>query len=79
MSSKKARIFAPRWLLAVIVFCGPSFQALAQKFTIEQAMSAPFPEMLRVAPAGGAVAWVFDERGARIFGWQRLRTIKLAG
>jgi len=28
-------------------------------------MSAPFPELLTAAPAGGAVAWVFDERGAR--------------
>src|SRR5256885_8077710 len=34
-------------------------------FTIEQVMSAPFPDELVAAPAGGAVAWVFNDRGAR--------------
>src|SRR5437867_10541338 len=34
-------------------------------FTIEQVMSAPFPDELSAAPAGGAVAWVFNARGAR--------------
>jgi dipeptidyl aminopeptidase/acylaminoacyl peptidase len=33
--------------------------------TIEQVMSAPFPDELTAAPAGGAVAWVFNARGAR--------------
>ncbi|MGH9453654.1 MAG: S9 family peptidase, partial [Terriglobia bacterium] len=40
-------------------------QALAQGFTIEQVMSAPFPEVLTAAPAGGAVAWVSNDRGVR--------------
>ena len=40
-------------------------QALAQGFTIEQVMSAPFPEVLAAAPVGGAVAWVSNERGIR--------------
>src|SRR5881398_1316225 len=34
-------------------------------FTIEQVMSAPFPDEISAAPAGGAVAWVFNARGAR--------------
>ncbi len=34
-------------------------------FTLEQALSAPFPEELVAAPTGGAVAWVFNDRGAR--------------
>jgi dipeptidyl aminopeptidase/acylaminoacyl peptidase len=34
-------------------------------FTLEQILSAPFPSELVAAPAGGAVAWVFDARGAR--------------
>ena len=34
-------------------------------FTIEQVMSAPFPDELTAAPAGGSVAWVFNTRGAR--------------
>jgi dipeptidyl aminopeptidase/acylaminoacyl peptidase len=36
-----------------------------QSFTLEQVMSAPYPEDLVAAPAGGAVAWVFNDRGAR--------------
>src|SRR3954470_4434279 len=36
-----------------------------QRFTLEQVMSAPFPDELVAAPAGGAVAWVFNDRGAR--------------
>ena len=39
--------------------------ALAQPFTLEQAMSAPFPSDLSVAPTGGKLAWVLDENGAR--------------
>lgn len=34
-------------------------------FTIEQVLAAPFPSELVAAPAGGSVAWVFNERGAR--------------
>jgi len=34
-------------------------------FTLEQVMSSPFPAELAAAPAGGAVAWVFNENGAR--------------
>ncbi|PYO78308.1 MAG: S9 family peptidase, partial [Gemmatimonadetes bacterium] len=36
-----------------------------QPFTIEQVMSAPFPDELTAAPAGGAVAWVSNARGVR--------------
>jgi dipeptidyl aminopeptidase/acylaminoacyl peptidase len=39
---------------------------LAQKpFTLEQALSNPFPESLVAAPAGGSVAWQMNARGAR--------------
>ncbi len=34
-------------------------------FTLDQVMSAPFPDELVAAPAGGAVAWIFNARGAR--------------
>ena len=34
-------------------------------FTLEQVMSAPFPDELVAAPAAGAVAWVSNARGAR--------------
>jgi dipeptidyl aminopeptidase/acylaminoacyl peptidase len=36
-----------------------------QALTLEQVMSAPFPDALVAAPTGGALAWVFDARGAR--------------
>jgi dipeptidyl aminopeptidase/acylaminoacyl peptidase len=36
----------------------------AKTFTIEQVLSAPFPEGLTAAPNGKKVAWVSNERGA---------------
>jgi dipeptidyl aminopeptidase/acylaminoacyl peptidase len=39
--------------------------ALAKTFTLEQVLSAPFPTELIVAPGGGKVAWLLNERGAR--------------
>jgi len=39
--------------------------AQQQPFTLEQALSAPFPEELVAAPAGGAIAWVYNAQGAR--------------
>jgi dipeptidyl aminopeptidase/acylaminoacyl peptidase len=49
----------------------PSPPAAAQRegrhgsFTLEQVMSAPFADELTAAPSGGALAWVFNSRGAR--------------
>jgi dipeptidyl aminopeptidase/acylaminoacyl peptidase len=43
----------------------PAPSQAQQSFTLEQVMSAPFPENLVAAPAGGAVAWVFNDKGAR--------------
>lgn len=49
----------------------PSPPAAAQpegrhgSFTLEQVMSAPFADELTAAPSGGALAWVFNSRGAR--------------
>src|SRR5579872_4432172 len=37
----------------------------AGTFSLEQVLSAPFPSGLTVAPGGGAVAWILNERGAR--------------
>jgi dipeptidyl aminopeptidase/acylaminoacyl peptidase len=39
--------------------------AAAKTFTLEQALSAPFPSELIAAPGGGKVAWLLNERGAR--------------
>src|SRR2546422_628891 len=38
----------------------------AKTFTLEQVLSAPFPSELIAAPGGGKVAWLLNERGARI-------------
>src|SRR6266550_736380 len=45
----------------------PSARARAspRSFTIEQALSAPFPDELVAAPAGGALAWVWNAQGVR--------------
>ncbi|MFI5179009.1 MAG: prolyl oligopeptidase family serine peptidase, partial [Vicinamibacterales bacterium] len=34
-------------------------------FSLEQALSFPFPDNLVAAPAGSTIAWTFNERGAR--------------
>ena len=49
------------WLLSG----SPRHRVLAAGFTIEQVLSAPFPSDLTAAPSGGAVAWVFNDRGVR--------------
>src|SRR5213078_4268492 len=58
----------PRRLVASIslalVFPAP-LATQQSPFTIEQVMGAPFPDELTAAPTGGAVAWVFNTRGAR--------------
>ena len=36
-----------------------------QKFTLEQVMSAPFPNNLAVAEHSGRIAWVFNAKGVR--------------
>src|SRR5438128_10076178 len=49
-----------------LALLGPAaLPAQQPTFTIEQVMSAPFPDELSAAPTGGAVAWVFNTRGAR--------------
>src|SRR5438128_133697 len=55
-----------RFALAVVCALAPAaLPAQQPAFTLEQVLSAPFPEELVAAPTGGAVAWVFNERGAR--------------
>jgi dipeptidyl aminopeptidase/acylaminoacyl peptidase len=39
--------------------------AQRSSFTIEDVLGAPFPSNLVAAPAGGRLAWIFNERGAR--------------
>ena len=51
-----------RSILAGVLLASLSF---AKTFTLEQVLSAPFPSELIVAPGGGKVAWLLNERGAR--------------
>src|SRR5256885_5376680 len=58
----------PRYRVALVAVALAATAPLAAQqpaFTLEQALSAPFPEDLVTAPAGGAVAWVFNTNGAR--------------
>src|SRR2546422_6907891 len=48
------------WLAFQVVSC-----IYGKTFTMEQVLSAPFPSELVVAPGGGKVAWLLNERGAR--------------
>src|SRR2546426_6174409 len=51
--------------LTLTLLVPAALPAQQSTFTVEQVMSAPFPDELTAAPAGGAVAWVFNTRGAR--------------
>ncbi len=46
-----------------LTFCGAF--CFAQPFSIDQALSAPFPSDLIASPAGNQIAWVFETRGVR--------------
>ena len=51
-----------------VAFAATSLSPLTAQqpaFTIEQVLAPPFPDNLVAAPAGGAVAWVFNANGAR--------------
>ncbi len=54
-------------LLALLTAAAIPSPAIAQSrgFTIDDALSAPFPGGLTAAPAGGRVAWIFDAEGSR--------------
>ena len=45
-------------LVALALSVPAALLAQQSTFTIEQVMSAPFPDELTAAPVGGAVAWV---------------------
>ena len=52
-------------VVATAALAPTTLPAQQPPFTLEQALSASFPEELVAAPTGGAVAWVFNDRGAR--------------
>src|SRR5213082_3700181 len=53
-------------LLALALLAPAALAGQQASFTIDQAMSPPFPDELVAAPdRSGAVAWVFNARGAR--------------
>src|SRR3989454_1048234 len=51
--------------LTLALLAPAALPAQQPTFTVEQVMSAPFPDELTAAPAGGSVAWVVNTRGAR--------------
>ncbi|MDQ2889878.1 MAG: S9 family peptidase, partial [Gemmatimonadota bacterium] len=56
-----------RVLVSCLTLAAAAATATAQApgFTIDDAMSAPFPSALTAACAGGRVAWIFDAEGSR--------------
>src|SRR5947207_9660191 len=56
----------PFGLCALVLLAPAALAGQQASFTIDQAMSPPFPDELVAAPGrSGAVAWVFNARGAR--------------
>lgn len=59
-------MFAKNIRLAAALALALSISAFGQqKFTLEQVMSAPFPDNLAVAKDNGRMAWVFNAKGVR--------------
>jgi dipeptidyl aminopeptidase/acylaminoacyl peptidase len=54
------------WVIAAFLLSlAPTAVGQQRGFTLEEAMSAPFPAELVAAPAKGRLAWVFNTRGMR--------------
>ena len=52
-------------LVVTLSLAGSTAVAQAPAFSIDDALSAPFPSGLVASPAGGKVAWTFDAQGSR--------------
>src|SRR4051812_44687552 len=55
----------PLALALGLLLTGPGGAAAREGVTLEQLLGSPFPTSLVAAPAGGKVAWVFNDRGRR--------------
>jgi len=66
MKSVVVRVTLCAMMLSTIALAGSSGSGeTAQTFTIQQALSAPFPTDLTAAPAKNRIAWVFNAQGRR--------------
>jgi len=55
-------------------------RAWAQKsVTLEELMSAPFPENLTAAKTGNRIAWTFNQEGKRTYGLRKGQCLARAG
>lgn len=61
----KGRLASAALALVLAASLANGAHARQRDFTIEQAMSAPFPSPMVAAPTGGRVAWVNNAKGAR--------------
>lgn len=64
MKSLARRLGLAALVASALLPLGAKAQA-RHDFTLQQVLSAPFPSSLTAAPAGGRVAWVFDDKGTR--------------
>lgn len=66
MAARSARAMISAALLAAAAISAPPASAAGpQALSIERIESAPFPFGMAAAPSGGAVAWIYNEQGAR--------------
>ncbi|MFZ0632713.1 MAG: hypothetical protein WAM56_15605, partial [Acidobacteriaceae bacterium] len=57
-----------RFAVAAVGFSvclSPAAPALAQSFTLQQVMSAPFTSELQAAPQGNRLLWIANQEGKR--------------
>src|SRR5438128_11709202 len=62
LASRTRACCAAALVLTTVTAPAPA-AAQQRSFTIEQALSAPFPDEPVAAPAGGAPAWAFNAQG----------------
>lgn len=53
------------WMVLAIALFGVTGARSQEKFTLEQVLSAPFPDALTAAKSGDRLAWTFDDQGKK--------------
>jgi dipeptidyl aminopeptidase/acylaminoacyl peptidase len=62
---RRAAILSPLVLIVSTAVATRVAPAQGTAFTLDAALSAPFPSGLVASPGGGKVAWIFDAQGSR--------------
>src|SRR5690242_21687432 len=62
---RKSAVLLRFSLIATAALAAPTAVAQQSSFTIDAALSAPFPSGLTSSPTGSRLSWIFDAEGSR--------------